>query len=393
MTNAHADNGSGRARCPRWVDATAIGVLAALAGFVVLHLVDGLGIIVAPVVAAAVTGAAMARLTLPGGPPRSDPRDSPGLSGTSRTPSTMLAIGSLLVLVLGACADDGSDSASALPASDPSTGRATSDVCTLAGEMYQQDSLPSVEQLQRYQQLAPDEIAGPVMQVTEALIADGGDPISFFKIIADDDNEAAIAEIDAFEEKTCGIPHSEDTALPDGATRELEPDAARVDVHATDYAFHIGDVAPGRTSFVLTNDGAETHELLIVKLADRGHARRSDAGRRRRGHRRRIVDDQPRRPRRRRRSHHLRRRARQLRPRLLHPQRRRHPPRRSGCNTNSPSTDNRRHDMKRPTLMTLAIAAAELPCSPAVTTSTGVSQTAALAVKPVAMVPPPGPVL
>jgi hypothetical protein len=43
--------------------------------------------------------------------------------------------------------------------------------------------------------------------------------------------------------------------------------------------------------------------------------------------------------------------------------------------------------------MTLAIAAAELPCSPAVTTSTGVSQTAALVVKPVAMVPPPGPVL
>ena len=179
----------------------------------------------------------------------------------------MLAIGSLLVLVLGACADDGSDSASELPASDPSTGRATSDVCTLAGEMYQQDSLPSVEQLQRYQQLAPDEIAGPVKQVTEALIADGDDPISFFKIIAADDNEAAIAEIDAWEEKTCGIPHSEDTALPDGASRELEPDATRVEVDATEYAFHIGDVAPGRTSFVLTNDGAETHELLIVKLA------------------------------------------------------------------------------------------------------------------------------
>jgi hypothetical protein len=180
----------------------------------------------------------------------------------------MLAIGSLLVLFLGACADDGSDSASELPASDTSTDRATSDVCSLAGEMYEQDSLPSVEQLQRYQQLAPDEIAGPVMQVTEALIADGGDPISFFTIIAADDNEAAIAEIDAWEERTCGIPHSEDSALPDGASRELEPDATRVDVRATEYAFHIGDVASGRTSLVLTNDGAETHELLIVKLAN-----------------------------------------------------------------------------------------------------------------------------
>ena len=46
------------------------------------------------------------------------------------------------------------------PASDPSTDRATSaDVCMLADELYEQDSLPTVEQLQRYQQLAPDEIA------------------------------------------------------------------------------------------------------------------------------------------------------------------------------------------------------------------------------------------
>ena len=229
MNNADADIGSRRALWVRWMDATAIGVLAAFAGLVVIHFVDGIGIIVGPIVAAAVTGAAMARLTGPGDPPRSDRRDSPGLSARSRTPSTMLAIGSLLVLFVGACADDGSDSASEPPASDPSTGRATSDVCTLAGEMYQQDSLPSVEQLQRYQQLAPDEIAGPVKQVTEALIADGDDPISFFKIIAADDNEAAIAEIDAWEEKTCGIPHSEDTALPDGASRQLEPDATRVE--------------------------------------------------------------------------------------------------------------------------------------------------------------------
>ena len=39
-------------------------------------------------------------------------------------------------------------------------------------------------------------------------------------------------------------------------------------MHATEYAFQIGDVAPGRTSFVLVNDGAETHVMEIVKLAD-----------------------------------------------------------------------------------------------------------------------------
>ena len=142
------------------------------------------------------------------------------------------------------------------------------ELCTLVSEMYEQDDLPSVEQLQRYQQLAPDEIADQVSQVAEALIGGGGDPASFFKIIAADNNEAAIAEIDAWEEKTCGVPHSDDTALPEGASRELDPDATRVDVHTTEYAFHVGEVAPGRTSFVLTNDGAETHEMLIIKLAE-----------------------------------------------------------------------------------------------------------------------------
>ena len=63
-------------------------------------------------------------------------------------------------------------------------------------------------------------------------------------------------------------PLRETNPLPAGTTREIEPDAVRVDVRATEYAFHIGDVAPGRTSFVLVNDGAETHVLEIVKLAD-----------------------------------------------------------------------------------------------------------------------------
>ena len=267
MTNTHADRGSGRALWVRWVVVIAIGVLAGVAGFVGICLVDGIGIIVGPMVAAAVTGAAMARLPRSGDPQRSDRRDSPRLSARSRAPSTMLAIGSLLVLVLGACAEDGGDSASEPPASDPSTDRATSDVCTLASEMYEQDFSAERGATAALPTAGPDEIAGQVKQVAELLIADGGDPVSFFKIVAADNNEAAIAEIDAWEERTCGVPHSADSPLPDGASRELEPDATRVDVHAAEYAFHLGDVAPGRTSFVLTNDGAETHELLIVKLA------------------------------------------------------------------------------------------------------------------------------
>ena len=135
-------------------------------------------------------------------------------------------------------------------------------------ELFELEGFPSVEQLQSYQQLAPEPIADAVDEVTEPLINSGGDLVESLKVLADDDIEAAIAEIDAFEEETCGIPHSEEAALPEGSTREIEQDAVHAHVSATDYAFHIGDVAAGRTSFVLTNDGEETHEMVVVKLAE-----------------------------------------------------------------------------------------------------------------------------
>ena len=44
----------------------------------------------------------------------------------------------------------------------------------------------------------------------------------------------------------------------------------RVDVSGVEYAFEglPATVAPGRTAFVLSNDGAEPHELVLFKLAD-----------------------------------------------------------------------------------------------------------------------------
>ena len=187
--------------------------------------------------------------------------------------NVLTSLGAALVFALGACADDDTESAAGTtPATSESTtdssAAAGDDLSALATELFEQEDFPSVEQLQLYQQLAPAAIADAVQQVAEPLIATSGDLVASFKILADDDSEAAVHEIDAFEEETCGIPHSEVSALAEGATREIEPDAVRVDVHATDYAFDIGEVASGRTSFVLTNDGSETHEMLVVKLAD-----------------------------------------------------------------------------------------------------------------------------
>ena len=285
-----------------WVPASIGGwAIAAAVADAAGYFVDGIDIIVAPVVAAAVTGVALVRLTRPGDPSRTDHRRLQRAGSDSRHQHLLGALIQTVERALArrqrcsrlhrcwSCSSAPALTTAASSAPEPASSTIvppaetnaaapgsvadvaaeadSSQVCTLVSEMYEQDDLPSVEQLQRYQQLAPDEIADQVTQVAEALIADGGDPVSFFNIIAADNNEAAIAEIDAWEEKTCGIPHSDDTALPAGASRELDPDATRVDVHTTEYAFHLGDVAPGRTSFVLTNDGDETHEMLIIKLA------------------------------------------------------------------------------------------------------------------------------
>lgn len=204
----------------------------------------------------------------------------------------MISVGAALVLVLGACGDDddSESAATGAPAADTTEGAADEttaettaataesttggsaaegdELCALATEMYEQEDFPSVEQLQRYQELAPDEIADAVNQLAEPMIASGDDVVALLNVVAEDDNEAANEEINAFEEETCGIPHSEDSVMPEGATREIEADAARVDVTATDFAFAIGEVAPGRTSFALTNDGAEAHFMLVVKLAE-----------------------------------------------------------------------------------------------------------------------------
>ena len=105
------------------------------------------------------------------------------------------------------------------------------------------------------------------------------------------------------------------TTPPEGASREVEPDATEVDVVASDYMFDMPDTLDaGRTSFVLTNQGHEAHFLEIVKLAEgvtieqalasRG-SERDDRGR---------LEHRTRRPRRRgRRGHHVRPRAGQLR--------------------------------------------------------------------------------
>ena len=66
--------------------------------------------------------------------------------------NTSIAVGAALVLALAACGDD----------SDTDAAAASDELCALATELFEQDDFPSVEQLQRYQQLAPESIADAV---------------------------------------------------------------------------------------------------------------------------------------------------------------------------------------------------------------------------------------
>lgn len=191
----------------------------------------------------------------------------------------------VLGLVAAGCGDDDDATASTPPvAATPATEAPSTDapvnsgaaqpgdeLCALAAEMFGQETPPTHAQLTRYRELAPGELREPVEFAAAALLAaPDGDFLEFFKVIARDDVTDAIEQIDAFEEALCGIPHSENSSGPgEGATADLEDDAARVDVVATDYAFDApATLDAGRTSFVLTNDGAEVHFLMVVRLVE-----------------------------------------------------------------------------------------------------------------------------
>jgi len=188
----------------------------------------------------------------------------------------------LAVVSMSSCGDDEDKAEPAVteapvtdaPATEaPTTGAAAEgdELCAIAAEMDQQDSLPTAEQLTQYQELAPVEISDAVAVAAGALLAAGDDMVATFNAIAVDEVQAALDEINAFETATCGIDHSDDgPPVAEGVSYEIENDAARVDVTATEYAFALESdtLASGRTSLVLVNDGAEAHFLAVAKLAD-----------------------------------------------------------------------------------------------------------------------------
>jgi uncharacterized cupredoxin-like copper-binding protein len=173
-----------------------------------------------------------------------------------------------LSLVLVACGDDDDEATDTTEATDEAGGE-NEELCALAEEMFEQDSFPTPEQIEQYTELAPDEIADAVAVAGPPIIEGGGDLTATLAAGAVDEVEEATYEIDEWERENCGVDH--EPRYPEEAN-ELDPDAARVDVTASEYTFVADptEVAAGKVSFVLVNEGQEAHFLALSKIAE-GH--------------------------------------------------------------------------------------------------------------------------
>ena len=173
--------------------------------------------------------------------------------------------------LLAACGgDDGRDERgdqAADPTAGSEAGNDAAAYCEAARELDEQDSFPTVEQLDELVDIAPDEIRGDVDYVVGRFKEgiEAGDPGSAF---ADPEVERRMEPIEAFEARECGLGEGEEDEEQDPSVTALDPAATRVQVTATEYAFEFGDTAAGRTSFVMANAGQETHVMLVARLAE-----------------------------------------------------------------------------------------------------------------------------
>ena len=163
-----------------------------------------------------------------------------------------------------------SEEATTTSAADGAGEEATGDLdqlCALATTLFEQDEFPSADQIRQYQELAPPELQDAVELAGAAVIDNEGDFVATFATFAEDDVEAALGEINTFENENCGLAHDE-SSLGAGPN-EPEAGAAVVEVTASEYTFDIPEgITAGRTSFVLTNaGGGETGDDELCALA------------------------------------------------------------------------------------------------------------------------------
>ena len=171
-------------------------------------------------------------------------------------------------------ADTGTDDIAApteAPADTATVGTGdNAELCALATEMASQESPPTADQLTQYQALAPDETSDAVATAAPPLIAAGEDVVAFYNAYAEDDVEAAVNEINLWENENCGLEHDDTTEVPEGASREVEDGAAQIDVVATDFAFDAPATIEGGSDLVRAHQRRRRGALPGDREAGRG---------------------------------------------------------------------------------------------------------------------------
>ena len=139
--------------------------------------------------------------------------------------------------------------------------------CDAARELDEQQDFPTPEQLDELVAAAPEEIKDDVEFVTERFKAaiESGDPAGAF---GDPEVEQRLEPIEEFETRECGLGADEEEEEQDPSVTVIDPAAARVDVTATEYEFELEPPESGPTSFVMSNEGQESHVMLIARLAE-----------------------------------------------------------------------------------------------------------------------------
>lgn len=170
------------------------------------------------------------------------------MSATTR----LAGAGLVVVMAVAGCGDDTDDGDAEASSID--------EYCAVIEEVG--DELPTDEQFDRILEAAPEEIAENLEIVVGAIREDGEAAFA----------SAEVAEnfpaIQTFEAENCG-------GDGEAASAEVDPDATRIDVTATEYAFDFTEPGAGPVSFVIANEGSEVHEMLLTRFV--GEATFEDA--------------------------------------------------------------------------------------------------------------------
>jgi uncharacterized cupredoxin-like copper-binding protein len=168
-----------------------------------------------------------------------------------RLTERLALLAALPMLLLGACGDDDG-------------GADVEAYCDLARELDEQEDFASDEQIGALIDTAPADIADDVEFVAERFKQAGADEIE--QVFGDPEVAERIEPIEQFEAEHCGIGGGDEEG---GAhSHEIDSDAQRVDVTATEYDFEFEAPDAGAVSFVMTNDGTEPHIMGISKLRE-----------------------------------------------------------------------------------------------------------------------------